>query len=135
MGSSLPVAIASNQSSVPMIQYPIGSGGVSVHEGNFTGNTAVVNITTGPAQVYGWYFYNTNGYPAYVHFYDIVTATTINVATTDPKYCLPIPPAGGANVFGIGIPHLNSIRIAISTARKGVTLLSSGVEYNIFYKQ
>jgi hypothetical protein len=116
-----------------MIQYPVGSGGVSVSAStSLSAGATQIPISLTPAQVYGWYFYNPNGYVAYVHFYDLAT---VIVGTSDPKYCLPIPPAGGANVFGIGIPHSNSIKIHISTTRKGTVALPLGIEYNIFYKQ
>lgn len=149
MANSAPVVIASNQSAISVTgtfyqatqpvsgtltvnQLPVTSGGVTASTGASTGGASAITISASAGQVYGWYFYNANAVAAYIFFYD--TASAITVGTTSPSYVLVVPATGGANVFGIGIPHSTSIKIGISQGRAVSTAMSSAVDYNVFYK-
>lgn len=113
-------------------QVAVTSGGVVPASGASVGGTSAITLYSSPGQVYGWYFYNPNGNAAYIHFYD--TAGAITVGTTTAYYVLVIPPLTGANVFGIGITHTNSIKIGISAGRSSGTAMSTAIDYTIFYK-
>jgi hypothetical protein len=113
------------------------SGGVTAAtSGRFgtQGGSAAILINGSTCQVYGWYFYNPNSTVAYVHFYNASSITGIIVGTTTPYYVLPIPPVGGANVFGLGIVHGTGICIGVSQGRAVSTATTLDIDYNIFYK-
>lgn len=131
MAASSPVVIASNQSQLGVNTYPVTSGGVTASTGSSLGGVSAITITASPAQVYGWYFFNNNSVPAYIFFYN---SASVTFGTTTPLYVLVVPSTGGANVFGIGIPHSDSIKIIISTNRATNTALTLAVDYNVFYK-
>lgn len=114
-------------------QVAVTSGGVVPASGASVGGTSAITLYSSPGQVYGWYFYNPNGNAAYIHFYDTAAAITVGGSPT-PYYVLVIPPTAGANVFGIGITHTNSIKIGISQGRSSGTAMASAVDYTIFYK-
>jgi hypothetical protein len=145
MANSAPVVIASNQTSIPITdnggsltvdgnvgQLPITSGGLTPVTGASTGGGNVLFTVTGPLQVYGWYFYNNNTTPAYVTFYNSVIAP--GGVGSGFIYVLVIPPYGGANAFGIGIPHSTLLSIGIASTRTGTGTLATAVDYTIFYK-
>jgi hypothetical protein len=113
-------------------QLPVTSGGVVPVTGSSVGGTSAITLYSSPGQVYGWYFYNAGTNAGYIFFYD--TGSAITVGTTTPYYVLVIPPTSGANVFGIGITHTNSIKIGISQGRSSGTALSTALDYTIFYK-
>jgi hypothetical protein len=113
-------------------QLSVSSGGVIPATGSSVGGTSAIIAYASPGQVYGWYFYNPTGNAAYVHFYDTSSAITVGITTA--YYVLVIPPTSGANVFGIGITHVDSIKIGISQGRSSGTALSSALDYTIFYK-
>lgn len=124
-------------SAVPVSSAPTNSGGVTCGtSGRFgtQGGAAAILIHGFPCQVYGWYFYNPNSTVAYVHFYNASSITGITVGTFTPYYILPIPPVGGANVFGIGIAHSAGICIGVSQGRAVSTQTLLDIDYNIFYK-
>ena len=114
-------------------QVAVTSGGVIPSSGSSVGGTSAITLYSSPGQVYGWYFYNPNGNAAYIHFYDTAAAITVGGSPT-PYYVLVIPPLTGANVFGIGITHTNSIKIGISAGRSSGTPMSTAIDYTIFYK-
>lgn len=131
MAASAPVVIASNQTAVPVSSSASTTGGVTSETGESFGGSASIAIKGSPGQVYGWYFYNANTSVAYVKIYNEISTTTSNI---NPICVLPIPPVGGANVFGIGIPFGTGICITIATTRAGATPMGTKVDYNIFYK-
>lgn len=112
-------------------QIPATSGGVIPASGTSVGGATAITLYSSPSQVYGWYFYNPNGNAAYIHFYDTGSTPTVGGSS---YYILAIPPLSGANVFGVGITHTNSIKIGISQGRAVSTPMTNPVDYTIFYK-
>jgi hypothetical protein len=173
MAKSLPVAIANNQTNVPVsgtvtanISGSIGNTSFIATQGTATNlktqaenyvNGAIVSATNplfvsqnppgilalsgtvtntiltlvnASATVYGWYVFNNNNVPLYLQFFNTASPT---LGTTDPYYSIAIPASSGANVFGPGILHSNSIKIAATTGRKD-NISGGNLDYNIFYK-
>lgn len=125
------VVLPSDQVAISTIQTASATGGVTPVTGSSTGGPTSLSITGSPAQVYGWYFYNPNTVAAYILFYN---ASSVTVGSGTPVYVLVIPPAAGANVFGLGIIHSVAICIGISQSRGAGTAMSTAVDYNVFYK-
>jgi hypothetical protein len=145
MANSAPVVIASDQTAVPVSSATSASGGAIATAASISGQSSTLGrggpgsavvISSNPAQVYGWYFYNPNTIPAYIHFYNAAPSTpnTWPIGNTAPYYVLVVPPVAGANVFGIGIAHSVGITIGISQERNGPTILPVAIDYNIFFK-
>jgi len=128
MTASLPVAIASDQSAVPVGAST--TGGLLATTGAIKDTATAVKGSAG--QVYGWYFYNSNNAVVYVQIFNEVAAS-VTVGTTTPAYILPIPPLSGANAFGLGITHGTGISLAITTSRT-TGAPTNNVDYSIFYK-
>ena len=117
MAASLPVVIASNQSTVPTQTNVATSGGCSVSRKLSENNTTGISAKASAGQVYGWYITNTNAAARYVKIYNKATAPA--VGTDTPIMTLVIPgnaTGAGTNVaFNPGIAFATGIGYGITT--------------------
>jgi len=136
MSGSLPVAIANNQTAVPVAATAAFANGYSVQSGTI-GNTATNIGTANTAGIVGgWYIYNPNTTVAYVQFFNAQASSVTVGSSPAPIYSIGIPGLSAANLMApIGITHSTAICIAITTGRSNGTNPSSTVDYTIFYKQ
>lgn len=90
-------------------------------------------VKSGAGQLYGWYIYNPESAVSFVHFWDAAVGS-VTVGSTAPKFTLPIPAGGAANVLGPhGIPFATAITVAATTTAGGSTSPATGVTLTAFY--
>ena len=140
MANSISVAVASDQSDVPVNPKPATSGGLSIFRSlDLDESEEEVKATAG--QVYGWYIANTATATRFVKFYN-ATAANVTVGTTIPVLTFPIPGNSsddvGANALGAhGIAFGTAITVAATTGVADADTGAPGandVIVNIFYK-
>jgi hypothetical protein len=135
MANSLPVAVASNQSTLNVSTLATGSGGYSVQAGSIGNTKTDIGTANTAGVVAGWYIYNPNNSVAYVQFFNL-QASAVTLGSTTPAYSIGIPALSAANLMSpTGITHGTAISIAVTTTRAGSTNVGSTVDFNIFYKQ
>ena len=135
MTGSLPVAIASNQSTLNVVAVANSTSGYSVATGSIGATKTDIGTANTAGIVSGWYFYNPNNSVAYVQVFNL-QASAVTLGTTAPVYSIGIPALSAANLMSpTGITHSTAISIAVTTTRAGSTNVGSTVDYNIFYKQ
>lgn len=132
-------SLASSTAPLPVYEYPLTSGGMSVFNAN-TGDTytALTNgaqaIKAAAGQVYGWHIHNPSNATAYVLFYN-VAAASVTVGTTTALFLLSIPTLGMSDVMLTkGIPFDTAIAIAAATTGGGNSAPATALEATIFYK-
>ena len=137
MTNSISVAVASNQSDLPVAIKPQTSGGWQKFKSiDLDESEEEVKDTAG--QVGGWYLKNQDAAAImYFKFY-AADADDVTVGTTTPDLTIPVPPGSAANVFTeTGIEFANAITVACTT---GLADNDSGAPdpgdcvANIFYK-
>ena len=135
MAGSLPVAIATNQSTLNVTSLATGSGGYSVTGSTLTNTKTDIGTANTPGIVAGWYIYNPNNVVTYVQFFNL-QASAVTLGTTAPAYSIGIPALSAANLMSpTGIAHTTAISIAATTTRAGSTAPGTAIDMNIFYKQ
>jgi hypothetical protein len=135
MAGSLPVAIATNQSTLNVTSLATGSGGYSVSSSVLTNTVVNIGTANTPGVVSGWYIYNSNNVVTYVQFFNTGSAA-VTIGTTAPAYSIGIPALSAANLMSpTGIAHTTAISIAATTTRSGSTAPGTAIDMNIFYKQ
>jgi hypothetical protein len=135
MAGSLPVAIATNQSTLNVTSLATGSGGYSVSSSVLTNTVVNIGTANTPGVVSGWYIYNSNNVVTYVQFFNTGSAA-VTIGTTAPAYSIGIPALSAANLMSpTGIAHTTAISIAATTTRTGSTAPGTAIDMNIFYKQ
>ena len=113
MAGSLPVAIASNQGSIPVVIKPATSGGPSVARSLDLQPTAF-QVKGSGGQLYGWYISNSNSSSVrFVKIYDKATAAT---EADTPLLTIAIPPMSATNLsIPEGIPFTLGIQVRGTT--------------------
>lgn len=135
MTGSLPVAIASNQSTLNVVALANSTNGYSVATGSIGNTKTDIGTANTAGVVAGWYFYNPNNSVAYVQVFNL-QASAVTLGTTAPTYSIGVPALSAANLMSpTGVTHSTAISIAVTTTRAGLTNVGSTVDYNIFYKQ
>lgn len=135
MANSLPVAIASNQSTLNVSAIAANANGYSVATGTIGNTKTDIGTANTAGIVAGWYIYNPNNSVAYVQFFNL-QASAVTLGSTAPFYSIGIPALSAANLISpTGITHSTAISIAVTTTRAGSTNVGSTVDYNIYYKQ
>lgn len=108
MSASAPVAIASNQSAIPVNPAAAATGGATnLHFFSVTGAPAAVAIKASAGTLYGVQAVNTGAAPVYLKLYN-VAAASVTVGTTVPLVTIPVPTLAttGAGIvanFPVGI--------------------------------
>jgi hypothetical protein len=151
MASSLPVALASDQSAlavtgpltdtqlrasnVPVVTRPVTTGGLTIFRLLAAATTNASSVKGSAGQVYGWYLFNTSAATKYVKLYNKATAPT--VGTDTPVMTLPLPAGSAANVyFEDGIAFATGIALAITGAvadADTTAVAANDVIVNLFY--
>jgi hypothetical protein len=135
MTNSLPVTVASNQSTLNVTTLATGSGGYSVTGSTLTNTVVNIGTANTPGIVSGWYIYNSNNVVTYVQFFHL-QASAVTIGTTQPVYSIGIPALSAANIMSpTGIAHTTAISIGATTTRAGSTAPGTAIDMNIFYKQ
>jgi hypothetical protein len=135
MSGSLPVAIASNQTAIPVTIQSGATGGDSTFQLVSAATTNATNIKASAGKVTGWYIYNSNASARKVAFHNTAGTPT---AGSSVFYTIVIPGLAAANVsFPDGIDF--STGIAITTVTEltdaGNTAVAlNDLIINIFYK-
>lgn len=143
MAASTSVAIASNQSAIPVNLSPSTSGGWSAYALGNTTNAALTTTQTisGSAGKFGGYMtlINLNSSPAYIQVFDTTGAVTLG--TTAPNFVIAIPANStaangvGANMeLSNGLAITNGIKIAATTTSNGASTVATGVTGTILFK-
>jgi hypothetical protein len=137
MAASIPVVMASDQSSVPvtLLGQPISSITKPTNAGGLMSVSASVGAVAteakaGPGQMYGMTLGNSNATPVYVQMFDALAANVI-LGTTAPKYSFLVP-AGGtlARDFSNGVEFSNAITFACTSTRTGNVAAANSVDVN-----
>jgi len=112
MAASVPVAIASNQSAIPINLQPTTSGGSTPYRNLDLGTTGKV-VKNSAGQLYNYFISNNAAAARFVKFYDKATAPTDG---DTPIWTFQLPPGAAANVaFPNGIAFANGISIRGTT--------------------
>jgi len=136
MAASLPVAIANNQTAVPVTLQAGTSGGDTPYHLVSAATTNATNIKSSAGKVTGWYIYNSNASARKVNFYNS-NATPV-LGTTALYFAVVIPGLSAANVSfpdgidfstGIGISTVTELTVAGNTA-----VALNDLVISIFYK-
>ena len=155
MANSLPMVLASNQSSVPITGsvtltggipsgsntignvglVPATTGGLSTYHLVSSASTNAANIKASAGQLYGWYIYNNSASPRKVAFHNSATTPTAGAGIF---FTMVIPPTSAANVsFEMGIAFSTGIGITIVTGlpdNDGNAVSINDVVLNLWYK-
>lgn len=135
MAASLPVAIASNQTTVPVTVQSGTTGGDTTYHLVSAATTNATNIKASAGKVAGWYIYNSNASARKVAFHNTAGTPT---AGSSVYYSIVIPGLAATNVsFPDGIDF--STGIAITTVTEltdaGNTAVAlNDLIINIYYK-
>lgn len=134
MSASLAVAIASDQSAVPVNPAVAATGGAS--KVKYAAQTTTVQTVKGTAgKLNGYFVYNPNASVAYVQLFDVATATTVTLGTTAPDVVIGIPASSAANLLDAGgVDFANGIKLACTTTATGSTAPGTGLDLSVFYK-
>lgn len=140
MANSLPVVLASNQTSIPVTLNTSTTGGWSTYSAQGgTGNALLTNsaiaIAASAASLGGVDFVNLGGSAAFVQIFNVAAASVV-LGTTVPKIVKWVP-AGGSweEKFGdVGIAFSTAISVAATTTTTGSTAPGTGINANIEYK-
>lgn len=143
MAGSTSVAIASNQTAIPVNLSPSASGGWSAYALGNTTNAALTTTQTVSASAgkFGGYMtlINLNAAPCYIQVFDTTGAVTLG--TTAPNFVIAIPANStaalgvGANMeLSNGLAIANGIKIAATTTSNGASTVATGVTGTILFK-
>jgi len=135
MTNSLPVAIASNQTAVPITVTSSATGGDTTFHLVSAANTNPTNIKASAGVVTGWYIYNSNGSARKVAFHNTAGSPSAGASVF---YSLVIPALSAANVsLPSGIAFSTGIAITTVTGladSDNVAVALNDLVINIFYK-
>ena len=117
-----------------MVLIPGVNSNIGIFPASGSVNAVVTNLVQTPAQLYGWYIYNSNASVAYCQIFNAIAAN-VTLGTTPPILSLGIPASGAANLINssMGISFTTAISFAFTTTRSGNTGNASSVDYNFFY--
>lgn len=106
--------VADNATPLPVHQYPVTSGGCSIHK-NIDIDESGDNIKSSAGQIYGYHFSNSNASARFVKLYNKASAPT--VGTDTPVITIMIPGNGAVDLaIPGGIPFATGIGIGATTA-------------------
>lgn len=124
MAASLPVALASNQPSLPVThEAHAAGGGTSLYHAVAAATTNAASVKASAGQVFGYFVFNAAAYPVYVKLFNKASAPT--PGTDTPAFVIGVPAGGGANLSftvpltfgtGIGVDMVKGIADADATA-------------------
>lgn len=135
--NSSPVVIASDQSSVGIVQKPSTSGGSSTFHVISAASNNATSIKASAGQIYGWEIYNTNAAVRYVKLYNKASAPAPASDNALLKMVIGVPPSGRAFYYsdngiacssGIGLAAVTGISDTDNTS-VGASDLSITIEY------
>jgi hypothetical protein len=135
MSGSLPVAIASDQSTLNVTLVSSATGGDSVYHLVSASGSNATNIKASAGEVTGWYIYNSNANARKVAFHNTAGTPTAGASI---YFTLVIPGLGAANVsfptgivFGTGIA-ITTVTDLVDSGNTAVGL--NDLNINIYYK-
>jgi len=135
MTNSLPVAIASNQTAVPITVTSSATGGDTTFHLVSAANTNPTNIKASAGVVTGWYIYNSNANARKVAFHNTAGTPTAGASV---YFTVVIPGLAATNVsFPPGIAFSTGIAITTVTGladSDNTAVALNDLNINIYYK-
>jgi hypothetical protein len=135
MANSVPVTIASDQSTLPATLIPATTGGLTTFHLVSAATTNATNIKASAGQVFGWYIYNSSAAARKVAFHNTAGSPTAGASIF---FTLVIPAGSAANVFtDTGIAFSTGIAITTVTGladSDATAVAANDLIINIWYK-
>lgn len=140
MAGSLPVTMASNQTTFPVNLVPVAAGGLTVSSVLLSTTTNATLLSTQARQLYKVEGFNVSSLPAFVKIYNLSSTPTAGSSLVFINYTIPNSTAGAglATEYVNGVPLGTGLGYTVTSSMSSsdttVIQTVNAVTFNVYYK-